>query len=139
MSERAIGCHAGENVLLLGIMQGIVQPRHRTGTVAKCRVGSHILHPFAVEPDFAAGAQALQILCSGHGHLLLVRWCFGCLHGSVFLVFARLHSGSPPRGTIPLSSLGCQLSPLQSTVAGLQAREDLSKEFFLNRRSPCPT
>src|SRR5262249_45341223 len=52
---------AGEDVLALGVVQGVVEPCDRARGVAERRMRRHIVDALAVDVDLAAVAQAREI------------------------------------------------------------------------------
>ena len=54
-----------QGILQLGFMQRVVHLGDGGGGVAERRVGGHVLNAFAVDIDFAAVLQALQVLFTG--------------------------------------------------------------------------
>ena len=54
-----------QDVLSGRIVQGVVEARDHTHRIAKCRMRGDVFDAFAVDPDFARVAQALEIFLAG--------------------------------------------------------------------------
>ena len=55
------------------VVQRVVQARQHAHGIAECRVRRHVLHAFAVDPDVARTAQAVEEFRSGEGSRFHVR------------------------------------------------------------------
>src|SRR6267154_6838875 len=61
---------AGQHALAGGIMQRVVEPRDRARRIAEGRMGGDVGDPLALNIDFAAVAQALEIFLAGERPIL---------------------------------------------------------------------
>ena len=79
----------GQHVLgFLGV-QRIVEQRHRSRRIAKGRMGGDVLHPLAVDVNFAAVAQRLQEFRSGERAVLSGDDRFGMLRHCTYSMINR--------------------------------------------------
>src|SRR5581483_1182034 len=78
---------AGEKLLGLAVMQRVVKPRDRARGIAKSRMRRDVGDALAVDIDFAAVAQALEIFGAGKGPALGADsvLAFGPNHGSLLV------------------------------------------------------
>ncbi len=58
---------AGQHRFLLGVVQGVVEPRDAARGIAERRMSGDVLHPLAVDVDLAAVSQAFQVFLAGEG------------------------------------------------------------------------